>query len=192
MVPIRRAQRHRTHGELIGARAAVDHAALGPLPQLPYLVCDRHLRRVGRDCLVSFEGSSYSVPARAGDGRPARAGQRVELRVSAGTLTIGRLAVDGDPIVLAAHARADRRGAMVVDPAHWNGLPDGHTRAVTLDPPAPVEPAGIHGVSSEPDPLARLIAARPIAATPVARRALSSYDTAAGITLAGPVEGSDR
>ena len=76
----------------IGVRAQVDHAALRPLPELPYLVCDRHLRRVGRDCLISFEGSHYSIPARAGDGRPARAGQRVELRVSADTVTIHRLA----------------------------------------------------------------------------------------------------
>src|SRR5512144_3175098 len=85
-VPIRRGQVHRTHGELIGVRAAADHAALRPLPELPYLVCERHLRRVGRDCLISFAGSHYSVPARAGDGRPARAGQRVELRVSADTV----------------------------------------------------------------------------------------------------------
>lgn len=192
-VPIRRAQRHRTHGELIGVRAAADHAALGALPELPYLVTDRHLRRVGRDCLISFEGSSYSLPARAVDGRPARAGQRVELRISADTVTIHRLALDGDPIVLAAHARADRRGAMVVDPTHWDGLPDGHTRAVTLDPP-PQPPATAPRAEDEPglDPLAGLIAARPIAATPVARRALTSYDTAAGITTAGPVAGSDR
>jgi transposase len=108
-VPIRRAQHHRTHGELIGARAAVDRAALSPLPALPYLVCERHLRRVGRDCLISFEGSHYSTPARAGDGRPARAGARVEVRVSANTVTIHRLPVDGDPIVLAAHHRATRR-----------------------------------------------------------------------------------
>ncbi len=189
-VPIRRGQRHRTHGEVIGVRAAADHAALGPLPELPYLVCERHLRRVGRDCLVSFEGSSYSVPARAGDGRPARAGQRVELRISADTVTIHRLALDGNPIVLAAHGRAGRRGAMVVDPAHWDGLPDGHTRAVTLDPPpAPLDPDP--GVEPPPDPLAGLIAAHPSAATPVARRALSSYDTAAGITT-GSVEGCSR
>ncbi len=199
-VPIRRAQRHRTHGEVIGARAAVDHAALGPLPELPYLVCDRHLRRVGRDCLISFEGSSYSVPARAGDGRRARAGARVEVRVSADSVTIHRLAPDGDPIVLAAHGRAERRGAMIVDPTHWDGLPDGHTRAVTLDPPGPAEPAGVHGAPSEPDPLAGLIAAHPNAATSVARRPLSSYDTAAGITTgattgattAGPVEDGNR
>lgn len=200
-VPIRRAQLHRTHGELIGVRAQADHGALGPLPELPYLVCDRHLRRVGRDCLVSFEGSSYSVPARASDGRAARAGGRVELRVSADTVTILRLAVDGDPIVLASHTRAARRGAMVVDPTHWEGLPDGHTRAVTLDAAPPERDRDGAGREAQLDPLAGLIAAHPLAATPVARRPLGAYDTAAGITTAGittagittgPVEGSSR
>jgi transposase len=137
-VPIRRGQVHRTHGELIGARAQADHAALRPLPELPYLVTERHLRRVGRDCLISFEGSHYSIPARATDGRAARAGQRVELRVAADLVTIHRLATDGDPIVLASHPRAVRRGELVVDPAHWASLPDGHTRTVTVDdPPSP-------------------------------------------------------
>jgi hypothetical protein len=176
-VPIRRAQRHRTHGELIGARAATDRAALGPLPELPYLVCERHLRRVGRDCLISFEGSHYSTPARAHDGIPARAGQRVEVRVSAATVTIHHLPVDGDPIVLAAHHRAARRGELVVDPTHWDGLPDGHTRATTLDPPP--EPNPTDGASVELDPLAALLAHRPAAATAVTRRPLAAYDTAA-------------
>ena len=190
-VPIRRAQRHRTHGELIGVRAEADRAALGPLPELPYLVCEKYLRRVGRDCLISFEGSHYSVPARAGDGRRARAGQRVEVRVSADTVTIHRLPVDGDPIVLAAHARAQRRGELVVDPAHWDGLPDGHTRSTTLDPGAmdrPLEPADAGGAEPGPDPLAGLLSSRPAAATPVARRSLSTYDIAAGLTEAGLTE----
>jgi transposase len=182
-VPIRRAQRHRTHGELIGARAQVDWAALGPLPELPYLVCERHLRRVGRDCLISFEGSHYSTPARAGDGRPARVGQRVEVRVSAATVTIHRLPADGDPIMLAAHHRAARRGELVVDPAHWDGLPDGHTRATTLDPPPGSNPTD--GTPVELDPLAQLLAHRPAAGTPVARRPLAAYDTAAGLTPTG-------
>jgi transposase len=188
-VPIRRAQRHRTHGELIGVRAQADWAALGALPELPYLVCERHLRRVGRDCLISFEGSHYSTPARAGDGRPARAGQRVEVRVSANTITIHRLPVDGDPIVLAAHHRAARRGELVVDPAHWDGLPDGHTRATTVGPPGEAEPADGPGPGAglDPDPLAALLAHRPAAATPVARRALSVYDSVAG--LAGTTSG---
>ncbi|HEX6403939.1 MAG TPA: IS21 family transposase [Pseudonocardiaceae bacterium] len=196
-VPIRRAQRHRTHGELIAVRAVADHAALRPLPAFPYLVCERHLRRVGRDCLVSFEASHYSVPVRAADGRPARAGQRVEVRVSADTVTIHRLAIDGDPVVLAAHPRATHRGAVVVDPAHWAELPDGHTRAVTLDPPtAPAAdssnsannnqaPGGLH-------PLDGLLVNRPAAATPVARRALTAYDTAAGLTSTGLAQAADQ
>jgi transposase len=184
-VPIRRGQVHRTHGELIGARAETDHAALRPLPELPYLICDRHLRRVGRDCLISFEGSHYSIPARAADGRPARAGQRVEVRVAADLVTLHRLPVDGDPILLAAHPRATRRGSLVIDPTHWDGLPDGHTRAVTLDPPpqpaaAPATAAATAAIG--PDPLTTLLTSRPAAATPVAHRPLLAYDTAAGLT----------
>jgi transposase len=200
-VPIRRGQVHRTHGELIGVRAAADHAALRPLPELPYLVCERHLRRVGRDCLISFSGSHYSVPARAADGRPARAGQRVELRVSADTVTIHRLAIDGEPIVLAAHPRATRRGSLIVDTAHWDGLPDGHTRAVTLDPVTiepPVSPATAPTTTGvETDPLAALLTSRPAAATAVARRPLQAYDAAAGLTspatsTAGATAGAQR
>lgn len=74
-LPIRRAQVHRTHGEVIGVRAEADRRALGALPAVPYLVTDRYLRRVGKDCLVSFEASLYSVPAAR-----IRAGQRVEVR----------------------------------------------------------------------------------------------------------------
>jgi hypothetical protein len=43
--PLRRAQVHRTHGEVIGVRAAADHAALRPLPATRYLVAEQHLRR---------------------------------------------------------------------------------------------------------------------------------------------------
>ena len=48
-VPIRRAQVHRTHGQVISVRAEADRAALLPLPAQPYLVAERHLRRVGKD-----------------------------------------------------------------------------------------------------------------------------------------------
>jgi hypothetical protein len=64
----------------------------------------------------------------------------------------------------------------VVDQAHWDGLPDGHTRAVTAgghDGPAPAPgPGGL------PDPggLGMLLAAHPDAAAPVARRPLSDYE----------------
>lgn len=93
-VPIRRGQVHRTHGEQIGLRAARDHAALGPIPEFAYAVTESHLRRVGRDSMISFAGSSYSVAARAVDGRCTRAGQRVEVRVGAEYLEIWRQAGD--------------------------------------------------------------------------------------------------
>ncbi|MGW6217685.1 DDE-type integrase/transposase/recombinase [Streptomyces sp. NPDC055109] len=71
-VPQRRAQAHRTHQQIIGERAARDHMALKPLPETPYLVAERHLRPVGKDCLVAFGGNLYSVPARRV--RPRQAG----------------------------------------------------------------------------------------------------------------------
>jgi transposase len=54
-LPIRRGQIHRTHGQVIAVRAQADEAALRALPDQPYLVAEKHLRRVGKDCLVSFE-----------------------------------------------------------------------------------------------------------------------------------------
>ncbi len=71
---IRLGQVHRTHGEVIAVR---DRAALGALPAAPSLVPDSHLRRVGKDCLLSFEASLYSLPARRiGPGRPSRCASR--------------------------------------------------------------------------------------------------------------------
>jgi hypothetical protein len=76
-LPIRRAQVHRTHGQVIAVRAEADRAALIPLPPTPYLVTDKHLRRVGKDALISFEASYYSMPAAR-----IRPGQRVAVRRS--------------------------------------------------------------------------------------------------------------
>lgn len=182
-LPIRRAQVHRTHGQVIGVRAATDRAALLALPEQPYLVTDKHLRRVGKDCLVSFEASCYSVPARG-----IRAGQRVQLQVHPntgpghrGVVTIHAVGADGGHW-LASHPRATTRGSWVVDQAHWDGLPDGHTRAVTLDTPGPDHPGGSAAPSGAPtpaNPLAALLAANHAAATPVARRPLTDYQVAA-------------
>ncbi len=194
---IRRAQVHRTHGEVISVRAGRDRAALAALPELPYLVTDRHLRRVGKDCLISFEASLYSVPARR-----VRAGQSVEVRASPDILTVhalpGQLGPSGPggvaatSTVLAVHARSAVRGAWVIDPAHWDGLPDGHTRSTVLDPArrsADHDPAAVTGEA--PNPLQALLIRSSAAATPVARRALSSYDTAGGLTPT-PTSGDSR
>jgi transposase len=176
-LPLRRAQVHRTHGEVIAVRAEADRAALSPLSPLPYVVADRHLRRVGKDCLVSFEASMYSVPAVR-----VRAGQRVELRVTGGTVAIHALTADAGAAastLLAVHPRAAARGSWVVDQTHWDGLPDGHTRAVVVEPPPGPGGHTAAPAPGEPNPLAALLTRSAAASTPVARRGLAVYDTAA-------------
>ena len=175
-LPIRRAQVHRTHGQVIAVRAEVDRAALLPLPDLPYLVTDKHLRRVGKDCLVSFEASLYSVPA-----RQIRAGQRVQLQIhpdpdGAGggdRVAIHALGPDGGRW-LATHPRATMRGSWVVDQTHWDGLPDGHTRSTSVEASdlLPHVPQG--GL----EPLAVLLTRRHADIT-VAARPLTDYARAA-------------
>ena len=107
-LPIRRSQVHRTHGQVIAVRAEADRAALRGLPDQPYLVAEKHLRRVGKDCLISFEASCYSVPARL-----VRSGQRVQLQIhpdpNGDRVSIHALGVDGGGW-LATHPRATRRG----------------------------------------------------------------------------------
>ena len=161
-LPTRRAQTHRTHGQVIAVRAATDRAALGPLPLTDYVVTERHLRSVGKDCLVSFESSHYSVPASA-----VRRPMRVELRVSADTVAIYRVSPDGSP--LATHRRATRRGTWAITEAHWDGLPDGTRDRRPECPPDVVAPT-----HDEPE----LIGTRSRhAAVVVARRDLAFYDT---------------
>ena len=166
---IRRGQVHRTHQEVIGVRAQRDHAALRPLPASRYLVAEQHLRRVGKDCLISFEASMYSVPA-----RQVRPFQMVQVRAGNGQVAIWALPGDGGGL-LAVHARAARRGSFVVDEAHWDGLADGRTRAVTVaggdaaSPPASPAAAGAGA-------LGMLLASHPAATAPVAHRPLSAYE----------------
>jgi transposase len=173
-VPLRRSRVHRTHGEVIGVRAARDHAALRPLPARSYVVTDRHLRHVGKDCLVVFDANLYSVPARR-----VRHRQLVEIRASAATVTMHSAVAGPDgSTLLATHPRAVGRGARVVDPAHWDGLPDGHTRAVTTgDTPAPTRQRGPGPTGG---PLQALLNRAAAAQVTVDRRPLSVYDQLAG------------
>ncbi|MDY7091020.1 MAG: IS21 family transposase [Actinomycetota bacterium] len=172
-VPDRRSRTHRTHGEVIGVRAARDHAALRPIPNRPYVVTDRHLRHVGKDCLVAYSGNLYSVPARR-----VRHRQLVEIRASAATITIHATTPDpsGDTL-LASHPRAVGRGARIVDETHWDGLPDGHTRAVTTGD-TPPQPRRRDRTAASP--LQALLTRAAAAQVTVAARPLSVYDQIAG------------
>ena len=192
-LPTRRGQVHRTHGHVIAERATADRAALGPLPPQPYLVTDRHLRRVGKDCLVSFEASLYSVPATR-----VRAGQRVELRATPDTIAIhcltsqpatrgagGHASTPGSGgTLLATHPRAQTRGSWVVREEHWDGLPDGHTRSTVLElhrpASAPRTACDSDDITSgSAGPLRNLVTRHPAAGTPVAARPLTDYEQAA-------------
>ena len=135
-LPIRPAQVHRTYGQVIGERAVIDRTALRPLPAMAYVVAEVHVRRVGKDYLLSFEGSHYSVRARM-----VRAGQRIEVRPTASSVTIRALPADGGHL-LATHRRASRSGSWIVKESHWDGLTDGHTRAVTTIVAGPAHAAG--------------------------------------------------
>src|SRR5215212_7672985 len=173
-LPIRRSQVHRTHGQLIAVRAEADRAALRGLPNQPYLVAEKHLRRVGKDCLVCLEASCYSVPA-----RQVRPGQRVQLQIhvdpAGDRVSIHALAVDGGGW-LATHPRAARRGEWIIDRSHWDGLPDGHSRATTVEPAGP---AGRHDINrSAMEPLPALLIRRH-ADLRVAARPLTDYAHAA-------------
>ena len=80
------------------------------------------------------------MAARATDGRCSKPGQRVEVRVEAEQIVVRRLPVDsptGTALDLARHQRATERGTLVVEPAHWAELPDGHTRATTVETSRP-------------------------------------------------------
>lgn len=176
-VPIRRGQIHRTHGEVIGVRAQRDHAALRPLPATPYVVADRHLRRVGKDCLVSFAASLYSTPARR-----VSAGQIVDVRVSPATVAIHALtAGPQQTTLLAVHPRATRRGSWIVDPRHWDGLPDGRSRATTDHVPDPRDDPGPDPDVTQPSPLEALLTRSWASTVHVGRRSLAAYDIAAGL-----------
>jgi hypothetical protein len=161
---------------VIAVRAEPDRAALGPLPAQPYVVRDRHIRRVGKDALVSFAASHYSVPWRR-----VRPGARVELRVTPAEVAIWSLGPSQQ--LLAIHPRAAGRGGWVVDQTHWDGLPNRAdapplppcTGDGELAPPPALEPGqlelpGIGGWASSP-------AARVL----VAHRMLATYDHAGGL-----------
>ena len=174
-VPRRRDQIHKTHREVTGIRAARDHAALKPLPPTPYLVAERHLRPVGKDCLVAFDGNLYSVPA-----RKVRPRQLVEIRATKSQVMLHATVPDaGGESLLSSHPRAVGRGAVVKEDEHWDGLPAGKNRRTTTGdgpPPPRREPSA----GSHDGPLQALLNRAAATRVEVGRRPLSVYDELTG------------
>jgi transposase len=174
-VPQRRAQIHKTHREVIGERAARDHAALKPLPPTPYLVAERHLRPVGKDCLVAFGGNLYSVPART-----VRPRQLVEVRATKSQVMLHSTVADtGGQTLLAVHERAVGRGVRVVEETHWDGLPTGKGRRTTTGD-VPAQPRREPTRGREAGPLQALLNRAAVTRVEVGRRPLSVYDELTG------------
>ncbi|MGW9314872.1 MULTISPECIES: IS21 family transposase [Streptomyces] len=175
-VPLRRAKVHGTHGEVIGLRAIRDHVALRPLPQTPYVVTQRHLRHVGKDCLVAFDANLYSVPA-----RKVRPRQLVEVRATKSHIMLHATTPDhSGETLLATHPRAVSRGARIVDEKHWDGLPTGAGRRVTTGDGSLPRPRRHDAPSSQAGPLAALLNRTAVTQVEVGRRPLSVYDELTG------------
>ncbi|MBB5936394.1 Mu transposase domain-containing protein [Streptomyces zagrosensis] len=174
-VPLRRAKVHGTHGEIIGHRAVRDHVALRPLPPTPCVVSQRHLRHVGKDCLVAFDANLYSVPA-----RKVRPRQLVEIRATKSQVTLYSTvpAAAGDTL-LAAHPRAVGRGAKIVDERHWDGLPTGAGRRTTTGDVVP-QPRRDQLPGPDAGSLQALLNRAAAASVEVGRRPLSVYDELTG------------
>ncbi|MFF1504816.1 IS21 family transposase [Streptomyces sp. NPDC058316] len=174
-VPQRRAQIHKTHREVIGERAARDHAALKPLPPTPYLVAERHLRPVGKDCLVAFGGNLYSVPARR-----VRPRQLVEVRATKSQVMLHSTIADANgETPLATHPRAVGRGVRVVEETHWDGLPTGKGRRTTTGD-VPPQSRREQPLGEEAGPLQALLNRAAVTRIEVGRRPLSVYDELTG------------
>ncbi|MEU7076150.1 IS21 family transposase [Streptomyces narbonensis] len=174
-VPLRRAKSHGTHGEVIGHRAIRDHVALRPLPQTPYVVTQRHLRYVGKDCLVAFDANLYSVPA-----RKVRPRQLVEVRATKSQIILHATVPNANgETLLATHQRAVGRGACVVDEKHWDGLPDGRNRRTTTGD-VPPRPRHQVPLGQEAGSLMALLNRAAAVRVEVGRRPLSVYDELTG------------
>jgi len=94
---------HRLHGTTkerpLDRFERVEQAVLLPLPQTPYDPAVWKQMTVYRDCYLSFEGSSYSVPHRL-------VGQQVCLRAGARTVQV----YTGEHELIATHDRATHPG----------------------------------------------------------------------------------
>ena len=117
-------EHHTTHQPPL-ERFAEEVPMLTPLPTTRYVGIHALTRKVSWDCLVSYEGSRYSVPW-------VYAGKRVWVRASQG-LRLEAMAPTGAAI--ARHPLSATKGATIIDPAHYEGLrkETPHTKVVLAE-----------------------------------------------------------
>ena len=70
---------HGTHREKVKDRFEVEKPHLGSIPRRPYDTSEKAVRKVYKDCLISFGGSRYRIPHRY-------VGRKVLLKVKNGFL----------------------------------------------------------------------------------------------------------
>lgn len=112
------------------------------------------------------------------------AGMRVDLRVSPETVAVH--ATGPSPVLLATHRRARHRGDDQIEPAHWEGLPDGSARPATTtatSTPArgPAQPSAGAAAADSAAQLSVLLDHQGKLGVGVARRDPAVYDAAAGL-----------
>jgi transposase len=107
---------HGTTGETPFSRLPYEH--LQPLPAQRFDTSIISYRQVGRDCLVSYQCNSYSVPA-------AYAQQTVMVKETEDRCVV-MVSAEGE--VLAEHRLLRGHYQWSMDPAHYAGLPEGAPR----------------------------------------------------------------
>ena len=103
---------HSTTGARPIDRFERERRFLTPLPTVPFIGTHETMRRVSWDCLLSFEGTRYSVPW-------SYAGKQVWIRVSQGRVLVIRNQ-KGEEI--ACHLLSSGKGDSVIDRSHYEGL----------------------------------------------------------------------
>ena len=93
-------------------RFAEEAPLLTPLPAQRFIGTLTETRKVSWDCLVSYRGNRYSVPA-------VSAGKMVWLRVSQGRRLV---ILDSKRVLLAEHELCPGRGQLVMQPEHYELL----------------------------------------------------------------------
>ncbi len=113
---------HRTTLERPIDRFAAEASHLTPLPEQRFVGTLALSRKVSWDCLVSFRGTRYSVPA-------VYAGKLVWLLVSRGTHL---LVLDARRAVIAEHAVSASKGTTVIQDEHYAALRRGPARTYVV------------------------------------------------------------